>query len=111
MFSAFCANAGVVRIKSVAHRAAATTIVASLPAAPKRCEGGCEAQWREGAAAMVTVFWVIFINLTFSFSAWLSVQSGIFVRSCRFVVNPHERLRLHIDALLLDPLYGVQGKF
>ena len=28
----------------------------------------------------------------------LSVQSGIFVHSCRFVVKPHERRQLHIDA-------------
>src|ERR1700745_2504643 len=101
MLSAFCANAVVVRTKSVAHTAAATTEAAWLR----------EAQWRDGGAATVTVFWVIFINLTFSFSAWLSVQSGILSVSCRFVVEPHERLRLHIDALLLDPLYGVQGKF
>ncbi|PYL71862.1 MAG: hypothetical protein DMF26_18170 [Verrucomicrobia bacterium] len=27
------------------------------------------------------------------------------------MVKPHERRRLHIDALLLDPFYGDQGKF
>jgi hypothetical protein len=27
------------------------------------------------------------------------------------VVKLHEHYRLHIDALLLDPFYGVQGKF
>ena len=27
------------------------------------------------------------------------------------MIKRHERHRLHIDALLLDPFYGVQGKF
>src|SRR5215472_3361964 len=53
-------------------------------------------------------FWVIFISLTGSFSVWLSVQPW---RSRRLVVKPHERRQLHIEPLLPDSFYGVQGKF
>jgi hypothetical protein len=60
---------------------------------------------------MVATFWVIFTKLTVSFFVWFSMQSGIGVHSCRFVAKPHGPVRLHIEALLLDLFYGVQGQF
>jgi hypothetical protein len=42
---------------------------------------------------------------------WFPFRLGFSVRRLRFVVKHHKRHRLHINALLLDPFYGVQGKF
>ena len=53
---------------------------------------------------MVTAFWVIFINLTGSFSVG-------FLRVGSAVSRPQERHRYTLLPLLPDLFYGVQGKF
>src|SRR5262245_34236041 len=51
-------------------------------------------------------FWVIFINLTSSF--WVCASMPI---PARTAWHSDAGGRACIDALLLDPFYGVQGKF
>ena len=54
---------------------------------------------------MVITFWVIFINLTYSFSALLSTPTT----GLPAVASREGGCTLR--SLLLDPFYGVQGKF
>src|SRR5262249_23767727 len=114
MLSAFCAKAVPQRNKiagtiACSHRPVGGREIWSsrltepwLQMTGVRRGGRATRRWN----AIVSTFWVIFINLTSSF--WVCASVLIPARTAS---HSDPGGRACIDALLLDPFYGVQGKF